>query len=69
MIKREFFDSIIVVTDRTNLDDQLRETIRSISKVDGVVYGAEKGSKELKEYLEKGKDIIDLTTKISLYFW
>ena len=59
--KRRIFDSIIVVTDRTNLDDQLRGTIKSLSKVDGVVFGAEKGSKELREYLEKGKDIIITT--------
>ena len=59
--KRRIFDSIIVVTDRTNLDDQLRGTVKSLSKVDGVVFGAEKGSKELREYLEKGKDIIITT--------
>ena len=59
--KRRIFDCIIVVTDRTNLDDQLRGTVKSISKVDGVVFGAEKGSKELREFLEKGKDIIITT--------
>lgn len=58
---KRIFDSVIVVTDRTNLDDQLRETIKSLSKVDGVVFGAEKGSKELREFLEKGKDIIITT--------
>jgi type I restriction enzyme R subunit len=55
---KRIFDSVIVVTDRTNLDDQLRGTIKSLSKVEGVVFGAEKGSKELREFLEKGKDII-----------
>ena len=59
--KRRIFDSIIVVTDRTNLDDQLRGTVKSLSKVDGVVFGAEKGSKELREFLEKSKDIIITT--------
>jgi type I restriction enzyme R subunit len=59
--KKRIFDSIIVVTDRTNLDDQLRGTIKSLSKVDGVVFGAEKGSRELREFLEKGKDIIITT--------
>ena len=59
--KRRIFDSIIVVTDRTNLDDQLRGTVKALSKVDGVVFGAEKGSKELREFLEKGKDIIITT--------
>jgi len=59
--KQRIFDSIIIVTDRTNLDDQLRGTVKSLSKVDGVVYGAEKGSKELREFLEQGKDIIITT--------
>jgi len=59
--KKRIFDSIIIVTDRTNLDDQLRGTVKSLSKVDGVVFGAEKGSKELREFLEKGKDIIITT--------
>jgi len=58
---KRIFDSVIVVTDRTNLDDQLRGTIKSLSKFDGVVFGAEKGSKELREFLEKGKDIIITT--------
>jgi len=58
---KRIFDSVIVVTDRTNLDDQLRGTVKSLSKVDGVVFGAEKGSKELREFLEKGKDIIITT--------
>ncbi len=59
--KKRMFDSIIIVTDRTNLDDQLRGTVRSLSNIDGIVYGAEKSSKELREYLEKGKDIIITT--------
>ena len=58
---RRMFDTIIVVTDRTVLDDQLRNTIRSLEKIDGVVNGVEKGSKELKEFLEQGKDIIITT--------
>ena len=58
---QRIFDSIIIVTDRTNLDDQLRGTVKSLSKVDGVVFGAEKGSKELREFLEQGKDIIITT--------
>ena len=59
--KKRIFDTIIIVTDRTNLDDQLRGTVKSLSKVDGIVFGAEKGSKELREFLEKGKDIIITT--------
>ena len=52
------FDTIIVVTDRRVLDDQLRNTINDLKKVDGVVYGVEKGSKDLKKFLELGKDIV-----------
>ena len=59
--KTRLFDTIIVVTDRTVLDDQLRNTIRSLANVDGVVNGVQKGSKELKEFLELGKDIVITT--------
>ena len=59
---KRMFDTIIVVTDRTVLDDQLRNTIRSLEKIDGVVSGVEKGSQELKEFLEKGKGIVTLCT-------
>ena len=38
------FSSVIVVTDRTVLDDQLRDAIRQIDHQDGVVEGIEKGS-------------------------
>ena len=55
------FDTIIVVTDRTVLDDQLRNTIRSLEKTDGVVSGVDQGSSQLKEFLESGKDIIVTT--------
>ena len=58
---KRMFNTIIVVTDRTVLDDQLRNTIRSLEKVRGVVSGVEKGSKELKQFLESGKDIIITT--------
>lgn len=58
---KRMFDTIIVVTDRTVLDDQLRNTIRSLEKIDGVVSGVEKGSQELKTFLEQGKDIVITT--------
>lgn len=59
--KKRLFDTIIVITDRTVLDDQLRNTIRSLANTDGVVNGVQKGSKELKEFLEQGKDIVITT--------
>jgi type I restriction enzyme R subunit len=58
---KRLFDTIIVVTDRTVLDDQLRNTIRSLEKIDGVVNGVEHGSQELRKFLEQGKDIVITT--------
>lgn len=58
---KRIFDTIIVVTDRIVLDDQLKNTIRSLEKTSGVVNGVDKGSKELKEFLEQGKDIVVTT--------
>ena len=58
---KRLFDTIVVVTDRTVLDDQLRNTIRSLERIDGVVSGVEHGSKELKKFLEQGKDIVITT--------
>ena len=58
---KRMFDTIVVVTDRKVLDNQLRSTIQSLEKTGGVVGGVEKGSKELKEFLEKGKDIVVTT--------
>lgn len=58
---KRLFDSIIVVTDRTVLDDQLRNTIRSLEKIDGVVNGVEHGSQELRKFLEQGKAIVITT--------
>ena len=58
---KRMFDTIIVVTDRTNLDDQLRSTILSLQRTEGLAHGVVKGSRELKEFLEQGKDIVVTT--------
>ena len=55
------FDSIVVVTDRRVLDKQLQNTIRQFEQVQGVVKPIEKNSAQLREALEKGKDIIITT--------
>ncbi len=55
------FDTIVVVSDRKVLDDQLRKTIRSLEKVDGVVNGVQASSEELRSFLEQGKDIVVTT--------
>jgi len=52
------FDTIIVVTDRKVLDKQLQNTITQLEQTKGVVNNVEKDSKQLKEFLEKSKDII-----------
>jgi len=54
------FDSVIVVTDRTVLDKQLRDNIKQFGQVDGVVVHAER-SADLKVALESGKRIIITT--------
>jgi type I restriction enzyme R subunit len=65
------FDSVVVVTDRTVLDDQLQDTIYDIDHQSGVVHGVEgdgrSKSAELAEYLEKGKDIIITTLQTFPY--
>ncbi|BAP88346.1 type I site-specific restriction-modification system, R (restriction) subunit and related helicases [Burkholderiales bacterium GJ-E10] len=62
---RKVFDTVIVISDRTVLDDQLREAILSFERTQGVVAvvtgeGASK-SKELAEALAAGKKIVVCT--------
>ena len=59
--KQRMFDSTIVVTDRRVLDQQLRRTAKALERTAGVVGGVEKGSKELQEFLENGRDIVITT--------
>ena len=63
--QRKLFDSVVVVSDRTVLDDQLREAILSFERTQGVVAvisgdGAAK-SQELAEALAAGKKIVVCT--------
>jgi len=61
------FDSVIVITDRTVLDNQLQETISSFEHKDGVVVGitregsSESKSTQLADALERGAKIIITT--------
>ena len=55
------FDTILVVTDRRVLDKQLQNTLRQLEQTQGVVNPVDKTSQQLKEFLEKGKDIIVTT--------
>lgn len=52
------FDSIIVISDRRVLDDQLQHHLKQFSQVEGVVENIEKTSKQLKKALEGGEKII-----------
>ena len=51
------FDTVIVVTDRINLDKQIKNTIRQFMQVSSTV-GWAKSSGELKTLLEEGKKVI-----------
>lgn len=57
----KIFNSIIVVTDRTILDNQLQETIDSFDHTKGVVARIDGTSKDLKEAINNGKKIIITT--------
>ncbi len=57
---RPIFDSIIVVTDRRILDQQIRDTIRQFAQVKATVGHAEH-SGDLKRFIESGKKIIITT--------
>ncbi len=52
------FDSIIVITDRRILDQQIRETIKQYAQVGATVGAVTQGSQQLREFIEGGKKII-----------
>ena len=54
---RNIFDTVIVVTDRINLDRQIKNTIRQFMQVSSTV-GWAKDSSGLKDLLNEGKKII-----------
>ena len=54
---KKLFDTVIVVTDRINLDKQIKNTIRQFMQVSSTV-GWAKSSGELRELMEQGKSII-----------
>jgi len=58
---KRLFDTIIVITDRKILDQQLQYTIKQLEQTSGVVNPVDGNSSQLKEFLEKGKDIIITT--------
>ncbi|MGN0301756.1 MAG: type I restriction endonuclease subunit R, partial [Anaerotardibacter sp.] len=63
------FDSIIVLTDRIVLDDQLQNTIYSMEHKEGVVEKIEKGSAQLLNAINSGKRIIISTIQKFPYIY
>ena len=58
----QIFDSVIVVTDRRLLDQQIRDTIRQFAQV-GAIVGHAESSADLRQLLESGKKIIITTVQ------
>jgi type I restriction enzyme R subunit len=58
----EVFDSIIVVTDRRILDQQIRGTIRQFAQV-GATVGHAEHSGDLRKFIESGKKVIISTVQ------
>lgn len=56
------FDSIIVVTDRVILDQQIRDTIKQFAQVNALVGHAER-SGDLRRFIEDGKKVIITTVQ------
>ena len=59
---KEIFDSIIVVTDRSILDQQIQATIKQFAQV-GATVGHAKHSSDLRKFIEAGKKIIIRTVQ------
>jgi type I restriction enzyme R subunit len=59
---REIFDSVIVVTDRRVLDDQIQRTIKQFMQV-GATVGHAGHSGDLRRFIEQGKKIIVSTVQ------
>ena len=59
---KPIFDSIIVVTDRRMLDQQIRDTIKQFAQV-GATVGHAEHSGDLRKFIESGKKIIISTVQ------
>ncbi len=59
---KNIFDSVIVITDRRILDDQIKNTIKGFMQVGATVGHAEK-SGDLRKFIEGGKKIIISTVQ------
>jgi len=59
---KELFDSVIIITDRRVLDDQIQKTIKGFAQVGSIVGHAEH-SGDLRRFIEGGKKIIISTVQ------
>jgi type I restriction enzyme R subunit len=59
---KEVFNSVIVITDRRLLDDQIQATIKQFMQV-GATVGHAEHSGDLREFIEEGKKIIVSTVQ------
>lgn len=59
---KEVFDSVIVITDRRVLDDQIQKTIKGFAQV-GAIVGHAEHSGDLRRFIEGGKKIIISTVQ------
>jgi type I restriction enzyme R subunit len=59
---KEIFDSVIVVTDRRILDDQIQRTVKQFMQV-GATVGHAEHSGDLRKFIESGKKIIISTVQ------
>jgi type I restriction enzyme, R subunit len=59
---KEVFDSVIVVTDRRLLDDQIQTTVKQFMQV-GATVGHAEHSGDLRRFIEEGKKIIVSTVQ------
>ena len=57
------FDSIIVVTDRRILDQQIRDTMKQFAQVGATIAAVTEGSQQLRQFIEGGKKIIITTVQ------
>ena len=60
--EKEIFDSVIVVTDRRILDDQIQKTVKQFIQVGATVGHAEHAG-DLRKFIEEGKKIIISTVQ------
>src|SRR5438477_93817 len=60
--EKEIFDSVIVVTDRRILDDQIQKTVKQFMQI-GATVGHAEHSGDLRKFIEEGRKIIISTVQ------